>query len=1336
MKRVISLFLVGVILFGLTAFNASAASQIYASDIISTSRSLIGYPYVSGGASPSAGGFDCTGLVYYVYNTCLGYDIALSTLRSKSALANAGTLIYNKSAFLPGDIIQGTTSGGNHVGICVGNGNMIDAGSSRGVSERAYNNSWFTIEYAVRLPGVLQSGSSETGPSTLSINPTTAPSGTLTEGNSFSLQGTVTSNYPVTYFEGVVYDSANQIFISAGCYPNSYSVDIRSSDVNQNLPFGSLTTGSYYLVYNAVDSSGASTSWNSGWFTVAGGSTLPTMPTVTVPQSTFNTGSTVTIDWTAAKGNDNYYLQVIRDGVYIVDFWSGQTRTYYLENAQPGNYTVYVSANNSAGTSGSSVCYFQVVDPSHTLDINGMLNGQSAGDINGYGVFDVYLNGSLYQSNCSDFYEALPIGTTYEINNILPSHGCSYDGIYSGSRSGVIGSEDVFVWLSFSTNDYGKITEKPTPTYYNGHSYLYYSTPVTWYFAKEYCESIGGHLVTLSDASENQFVKDCLGGNSAWIGLSDAGSENVWYWVTGESYAFSDWYPGQPDNYSVNSQGSEDYVQYNNIAWNDNDGAALMGFVCEIEDPSLILNINGVIDGVMQEGLNGCGTADVYINGICVAEGCSDYYMAWPKGTTYEIKNIHPAAGYSYDGIYSGSRTGIFGTHDPLVCLSFSENDFSKITETPTQFHFNGHTYLYYSSPVTWYFAKEYCESLGGHLITITSEQENQLAKQITDNNNVWLGASDAGSEGTWYWVTGEPFEYTNWLELQPDNTPNDSTGEENYAELNPTWTTQQGWNDVRGCVTHGFICEFDYISCINGHSYVNTVTEPTCTEQGYTTHTCSVCGDTYVDSYVGALGHSFGAWTQSKAPSCTEKGTEKRSCSRCGKTETREIAALGHDYHAVVTAPTCTEKGYTTYTCSRCGDSYVADEVAALGHTPGAAVEENRVNPTCTANGGFDTVTYCSACGIKLNCVHTNLAALGHLWGDGVIDPAATCTSDGVRTFTCLRCGETKTEAIAATGHTAGDSARENEIAATCTTAGGYDMVIRCTVCNVILYTEHFEIAALGHDYQTAVTAPTCTEGGYTTYTCSRCGDSYIDTYTAALGHAWDAGVVTIKPTETATGIMTYTCTRCEETKAETIPMLEPDPTPSLPCDGGENCPGNMFTDMPAKGNWAHDAIDWAIVNKITAGTSAATFSPNTGCTRAQVVTFLWRAAGEPEPTTNNNPFSDVKERTYYYKAVLWAVEKKVTAGTSATTFSPDTTCTRAQIVTFLWRYEGEPAATTTANPFADVKAGAYYEKAVLWAAETGVTAGTSATTFSPGNTCTRAQVVTFLYRELAANQ
>ena len=171
-----------------------------------------------------------------------------------------------------------------------------------------------------------------------------------------------------------------------------------------------------------------------------------------------------------------------------------------------------------------------------------------------------------------------------------------------------------------------------------------------------------------------------------------------------------------------------------------------------------------------------------------------------------------------------------------------------------------------------------------------------------------------------------------------------------------------------------------------------------------------------------------------------------------------------------------------------------------------------------------------------------------------------------------------------------------------------------------------------------------------------------------------------------------------------------------------------NPFTDVPA-GSYYEDAVIWAVDKGITTGTSATTFNPNGICTRAQAVTFLWRAAGSPKPETRTMPFTDVPAGSYYYDAVLWAVENDITKGTSDTTFSPNMTCTRAQIVAFLWRSEKSPAAGT-ANPFADVKSTAYYADAVLWAVKENITKGTTNTTFSPNADCTRAQIVTFLWR------
>lgn len=172
-------------------------------------------------------------------------------------------------------------------------------------------------------------------------------------------------------------------------------------------------------------------------------------------------------------------------------------------------------------------------------------------------------------------------------------------------------------------------------------------------------------------------------------------------------------------------------------------------------------------------------------------------------------------------------------------------------------------------------------------------------------------------------------------------------------------------------------------------------------------------------------------------------------------------------------------------------------------------------------------------------------------------------------------------------------------------------------------------------------------------------------------------------------------------------------------------------FTDVP-EGAYYEDAVIWAVDNNITNGTSATTFEPNNTCTRAQIVAFLWRAAGRPAPKSAEMPFADVKKGCYYYNAVLWAAENGITKGTTETTFSPNVTCSRAQAVTMLWRSQDSPKVESE-NSFADVPANEYYFDAVLWAVQEGVTLGTTETTFSPNENCNRAQIVTFLWREMA---
>lgn len=350
------------------------------------------------------------------------------------------------------------------------------------------------------------------------------------------------------------------------------------------------------------------------------------------------------------------------------------------------------------------------------------------------------------------------------------------------------------------------------------------------------------------------------------------------------------------------------------------------------------------------------------------------------------------------------------------------------------------------------------------------------------------------------------------------------------------------------------------------------------------------------------------------------------------------------------------------------------------------------------------------------------------------------------------------------------------------CTVSTGIDLSLWCeTPSGTTFYTtvepgEHVHTVA-HHDEEPA----TCTEDGVKAYyycsdpNCPLAGMKFedealtvelTDVVIPAPGHDWDSprytwsddnntatatrickrdnthketetvattSVVTVEPTEEQEGEIVYTAefqNPAFETQTKTV-VLPKLGEPTLPCDGGEGCPGKVFADMPVKGHWAHNAIDWAIVKKITSGTTETTFSPYQMCTRGQALTFLWRAAGSPEPESMENPFTDVEPGSYYEKAVLWAVSLEITAGTSETTFSPYATCTRAQIVTFLWKFAGSPEPETTVSPFRDLDRNAYYATAVLWAWENGITAGTTTDRFSPDTVCNRAQVVTFLYRE-----
>ena len=485
-------------------------------------------------------------------------------------------------------------------------------------------------------------------------------------------------------------------------------------------------------------------------------------------------------------------------------------------------------------------------------------------------------------------------------------------------------------------------------------------------------------------------------------------------------------------------------------------------------------------------------------------------------------------------------------------------------------------------------------------------------------------------------------------------------------------------------------------------------------------------------------------------------------------------------DYTAEVTkAPTCTTAGVKTYTCKNCGYSYT-ESIPATGHhyvsgqceycgkaqpstqylytaTPAAGDEVVIYNPankalmTSTAKvyGGRNELQYITAttAGDELTFTGTS-AAVFTVQTSGT--KYAFKTSDG-KYLTCAEAQNLSLETSPASGTNYW----------TLESTGSGSWYVKNTTTYYEDYTKHYQyleyyyafttygmgtsggdafamtfykkVGPCSHDYQiTATQAATCTEQGYTTYQCSKCGDVYTE-YSSALGHVdenadgrcdrcsalmgecshdWGTGTVTTAATYSAPGVMTYTCGKCGETKTGEIPAL------ALP-----------FVDVKDT-DYFRAPVAWALDNAITYGDDETHFAPQSPCTREQVVTFLWRASGKPAPKSETCPFVDVKPTDYSYDAVRWAAEQGITMGTDDTHFSPKATVTRAQFVSFLWRADGKPEAGTE-NTFTDLDENEYYVPAVLWAVEKQITVGTGNGKFSPDAPCLREQVVTFLYRD-----
>ena len=366
----------------------------------------------------------------------------------------------------------------------------------------------------------------------------------------------------------------------------------------------------------------------------------------------------------------------------------------------------------------------------------------------------------------------------------------------------------------------------------------------------------------------------------------------------------------------------------------------------------------------------------------------------------------------------------------------------------------------------------------------------------------------------------------------------------------------------------------------------------------------------------------------------------------------------------------------------------YTVSDNGACTHTDYGTTERT-VPATCGKAGRVDTI--CDNCGEVVST--RELPPTGaHVWGNGVVTTAPTETTPGVRTFTCSGCDQTRTETIPATG---------------------------------------------AHDYQfTKTVAPTCTDGGYDLYTCSGCGATERRNLTDAAGHKWDGGTVTTAPTETTPGVRTFTCTVCGQTRTEAIPA-----TGASTCTGGPSCPSYGLHDVAGPGYWAHEGIDYCVRNRLMSGVGAGTFSPDTACTRAQIVKILYNRSGnQTDYSYYYLPFTDVAPGAWYYNAVAWAYYNDVTSGTSATMFTPNAAITRQQLVTFLYRYTVKYAPEFTGNAapisaFPDAGSVANWAYAAMsWAVGNGLIQGNAHDNgldyLDPNGSATRAQTATIIMR------
>ena len=536
------------------------------------------------------------------------------------------------------------------------------------------------------------------------------------------------------------------------------------------------------------------------------------------------------------------------------------------------------------------------------------------------------------------------------------------------------------------------------------------------------------------------------------------------------------------------------------------------------------------------------------------------------------------------------------------------------------------------------------------------------------------------------------------------------------------------------------------------GHTEAEAVSEnvadATCTEDGSYESViyCSVCGEELSRETVTveATGHSYEE-TSAQEATCAEDGYITYTCSVCGDSYTDIVVTTDHDYVISITSSTCTENGSILYTCSVCGDSYEV-VIPASEHTQGEAVVENESAATCTEDGSYDIVVYCTVCGEEISRQAVGVEAAGHSYDDGTVTTEPTETEDGLMTYTCTVCGDTYTEAIPATGtgdgeDTESECEHDYHVAACILKNQSYSsayFVLSCSICgdtvqldadileeiaqdptcteegsvkytataeyNGQTFTEELGTEALpatGHTEGEAVTEneveATCTEeGSYDSVVyCSVCGEELSRETVAveAAGHSYGEPEWTWED-DYSSATAVFTCEACGDTTEETAAVSCEDGeedtflyTASITLDGTE------YTSTRTSG------YDWACISCLL------------------------------DETCPMDSFTDLVATAWYHDGVHFCIENELMNGTSSTTFEPGSATTRSMIVTMLYRLAGEPEVEGTST-FNDVEPGSWYEDAVIWAEQEDIAEGYGNGEFGVSDTVTREQIAVFFCR------